>query len=274
MSQQERIFVVVNPTLDQQIALDRAIISAKLLTPNPIIRVFVAVDSNTVDLSANNTAIYRNTDWFEQQIHQPLKDAGLEYSIEISWSDNWQKSIMVAAKRFAATRIMIRAGKPAKSRRFIFAESKWALLKEADCPVLLVRDGAKPQRKTILAAVNFQASRINQDILNRNIIERGRDLAKSYNADFHVVNGYIDSMLYPDRGRLIKQTGLDAEKIHVTQGYTDEVIASVAKQIGADLVVIGTLGQTGLTKTRRGNTAERVISAVDVDVVVVNSINS
>ena len=55
------------------------------------------------------------------------------------------------------------------------------------------------------------------------------------------------------------------------QGYTDEVIAAAAKKIDADLVVIGTLGQTGLTKTRRGNTAERVISAVDVDVLVVNS---
>ena len=31
---------------------------------------------------------------------------------------------MVSAKRFGATRILIRAGKPAKSHRFIFAESK------------------------------------------------------------------------------------------------------------------------------------------------------
>jgi len=271
MSQQEKIFVVVNPTLDQQVSLDRAIITAKLIDPRPILCIFVAVDSNTVDLNANNKKIYRNTDWFEQQIHKPLREAGLEYSIEISWSDNWQQSIMVSAKRFGATRILIRAGKPAKSRRFRFAESKWALLKEADCPLLLVRDGAAPQRKTILAAVNFQASRINQDKLNKNIIDRGQQLADSYNADFHVVNAYIDSMLYPDRGRLAHQTGLGSGNIHVMQGYTDEVIAAAAKKVGADLVVIGTLGQTGLTKTRRGNTAERVISAVDVDVLVVNS---
>ena len=271
MPKEERIFVVVNPTLDQQVALDRAIISAQLIDPRPRLCVFVAVDSSTVNLAASNDKIYRNTNWFEEQIHQPLKEAGVEYSIEISWSNNWQKSIMVAAKRFAATRIMIRAGKPAKSRRFIFADSKWALLKEADCPVLLVRDNAKPQRKTVLAAVNFQASRINQDKLNNTIIERGKELANTYDADFHVVNAYIDSMLYPDRGRLANQTGLDAENIHVMQGYTDEVIAAVAKKIEADIVVIGTLGQTGLAKTRRGNTAERVISAVDVDVVVVNS---
>ena len=36
-------------------------------------------------------------------------------------------------------------------------------------------------------------------------------------------------------------------------------------------MVMGTLGQTGLTSTRRGNTAERVISALDVDVAVVDT---
>ena len=81
-----------------------------------------------------------------------------------------------------------------------------------------------------MAAVNFQASRINQDKLNKNIIARGQQLADSYNADFHVVNAYIDSMLYPDRGRLAHQTGLGSENIHVMQGYTDEVIAAAAKK--------------------------------------------
>lgn len=271
MSNQEKIFVVVNPTLDQQVALDRTIITSQLITPKPEICVFVAVDPNTVDLDASNPKIYRNTDWFEQQIHKPLKEAGLTYSIEISWSDDWQGAIMHSAKKFGATRIMIRAGKPAKSRRFIFADSKWGLLKEANCPVVLVRDNAKPVRKVVLAAVNFQASRINQEALNKNILQKGLFIAESYGADFHVVNAYIDSLLYPDRGRLAKQTGLDSSNTHVQQGYTDEVISKVAKQVDADVVVIGTLGQTGLTKTRRGNTAERVISALDVDVVVVNS---
>jgi len=174
-------------------------------------------------------------------------------------------------EQFAATRILIRAGEPKTSRRFSFAESKWELLKRANCPVLVVRDGAAEQRKVVLAAVNFQASRKHQEVLNDNIISRGRDLAESYGADFHVANAYIDSMLYPDRGRLLREADLDPDKIHVVKGYTDEAIAKVAKEISADVVIIGTLGQTGQAKTRRGNTAERVISALDVDVVVVNS---
>ena len=271
MSGQERIFVVVNPTLSEHVALQRAIITAKLIQPSPTLCVFVAIDHDTVNTDFSNDDIYRNTDWFEEQIHAPLKAAGLEYKVEVSWSNDWQKSIMHAAEKFAATRILIRAGEPKISRRFSFAESKWKLLKGATCPVLIVRDGGAEQRKVVLAAVNFQANRDHQQRLNSNIINRGRELAKSYNAEFHVVNAYIDSMLYPDRGRLLKETDLDPSNIHVLKGYTDEAIAKVAADINADVVIIGTLGQTGQAKTRRGNTAERVISAVDVDVVVVNS---
>jgi universal stress protein E len=33
---------------------------------------------------------------------------------------------------------------------------------------------------------------------------------------------------------------------------------------------MGTLGQTGMITTRRGNTAERIIAALDDDVMVIN----
>jgi universal stress protein E len=271
MSEQETFFVVVNPTLDKHVALDRAIITAQLMAQRPKIYVFVAIDHDSVDMGPDNESIYRNTDWFDEQIHNPLKAAGLDYQIEISWSNHWQKAIMHAAKKIGATRILIRAGKPKSSRRFAFSENKWKLFKRAFCPVLLVRDGAAPARKVVLAAVNFQAIRDQQQQLNSNILARGQSLAENYGAEFHVVNAYLDSMLYPDRGRLAKETGLNSSNIHVVQGYTDEAIGKVANDIGADVVVIGTLGQTGMVKTRRGNTAERVISALEVDVVVINS---
>ncbi len=125
MSEQEKIFVVVNPTLDEHVALDRAIITAQLMTPRPKIVVFVAIDHDSVDMSPSNDNIYRNTDWFDEQIHSRLKAADLDYQIEISWSDHWQKAIMRSAQKVGATRIIIRAGKPKSSSRFGFTENKW-----------------------------------------------------------------------------------------------------------------------------------------------------
>ncbi|TQV78095.1 universal stress protein [Exilibacterium tricleocarpae] len=271
MSAQEKLFVVVDPSDDVHLALERALITSQLRAVSPQLHVFVAVDTQSVDTRVINENLFRDQDWFQEQIRKPMEEKGLEGKIEISWSSDWQDAIMLSARRFCADLILLPVRVKPNTSRFSFSESKWGLLRNADCPVLLARPGAKEQRKTVLAAVNFQATREFQRELNSAILERSKWLAEIYGADFHVVNGYLDSMHYPDRGRLANETGLPADKIHVTQGYTDEVVSAVAADIGADLVVIGTLGQTGKSRTRRGNTAERVISALNCDVMVVNN---
>ncbi len=270
MSVQQKLFVVVDPNDETHVALERAIITAALHTTKPYIYVFVAVDGDAVDTRASNDNLFRDQRWFDEQIKQPLTSAGLDYLIEVSWSTEWQASIMQSAKRFGADLIYLPVHAKQSSRRFTFTESKWELLKGAYCPVVLVRPGAKEQRKVILAAVNFQAQREVQKELNKLILEQARHFAEVYGAELHVVNGYLDSMNYPDRGKLAKETQLPAERIHVKNGYTSDVVSQVAADISADLVVMGTLGQNGMATSRRGNTAERLIAALDDDVMVIN----
>lgn len=269
MNQQQKLFVVVDPTADQHIALERAIIISNLQTTKPQLYVFVAVDAEATDTRATNDNLFRNQNWFDETIKQPLANAGLDYLIEVSWSTEWQESIRQSAKRFGADLIYLPVHAKTSSR-FTFTESKWELLKGAYCPVVLIRPGANAQRKVILAAVNFQAQRDVQRELNKKILSNAKHYAQVYGADLHVINGYLDSMTYPDRGRLVNETGLPAERIHVKNGYTSDVVSALAEEINADLVVMGTLGQNGMTTTRRGNTAERLIAALDTDVMVIN----
>lgn len=270
MTIQQKLFVVLDPNDEQHIALERAAITAELYDVKPYIYVFVAVDGDAVDTRAGNSKLFRDQRWFDETIKKPLETAGLEYLIEVSWSTEWQKSIMQAAKRISADLIYLPVHAKVRYTRFIFTESKWELLKGAPCPVTLIRPDAKPQRKVILAAVNFQAKRQVQKELNNLILEQARHYSEVYGAELHVVNGYLDSMNYPDRGRLGRETGLPNERIHVKNGYSSDVVSQVADEIGADLVIMGTLGQTGMASTRRGNTAERMIAALDDDVMVIN----
>lgn len=274
MSSQEKLFVVVDPTNDKHIALERALLTAEIRDPRPLVHVFVAVDPESVDTRAINADVFRDETWFKDQIRTPLVDAGLDYKLEVSWSSEWQKSIMQSAKRWGADAIFLSANDENKKdfRRFFFTDSKWELLKNADCPVVLIRPDAKKQRKVILAAVNFQAARDEQKALNKKILEEAKRFAEGYGAELHLANGYMDSLHYPDRGKLVNETGVVKERIHVEPGYTDEVVAAIADKIDADLVVMGTLGQNGMLgiSTRRGNTAERLIAALDDDVMVIN----
>lgn len=272
MSEQRKIFIVVDPSNNSHVALERAIIISSFLTPSPKICVFVAVDGEAVDTRVINDNLFRNQTWFGEQIKKPLEAAGLEYEIQVCWSTQWQNAIVQEAKRFHADEIYLPIHRQIENSRFTFSESKWSLLKCSHCPVVLVRPGAEEKRQVVLAAVNFQAVTDEQREINRLILERGKMAADNYGAEFHVVNGYLNSMTYPDRGRLAHATQLPAERIHVREGYTADVVAEVVKDISADLVIMGTLGQNGMTSTlRRGNTAERVISAVKTDIMVFNA---
>ena len=270
MSKPEKLFIVVDPTDSRHVALERALMTAKLRAVAPVFKVFVAVDGEAVDTRAINSHLYRDQTWFGEEIKAPIEQAGIDYTIQISWSQEWQQSILASSKHFSADRIYLPVHERSEKFRFTFSESKWDLLKTAHCPVVLVQPEAPEERKVVLAAVNFQARKNEQQDLNKSILRWGQEVSEMYDAEFHVVNAYMDSMHYPDRGQLAKQTDLPAERIHVESGYTDEAVSAVAKRLGADLVVMGTLGQNGLIRSRRGNTAERVIAALGQDVMVVN----
>lgn len=271
MSKPEKLFVVVDPSNTIPIALERALIMGKKHQLPPELYVFVGVDGESTDLRATNDNLFRTQEWFDSVIRKPIIDAGMTCTIEVSWSQEWQKAIVQSAKRFGAERIYLPVHPRTNVSRFTFSEAKWGILKTAPCPVVLIQPGAQPERRKILAAVNFQAIQDDQKALNQSILYWARTVADIYNAELHVVNAYRDSMNYPDRGNLANKSQLPADRIHVDEGYTNEVVGAVAKQINADLVIMGTLGQNGLIATRRrGNTAERVIAALTQDVMVVN----
>jgi universal stress protein E len=56
---------------------------------------------------------------------------------------------------------------------------------------------------------------------------------------------------------------------NVREGLPEVIIPQVAKEIDAELVVIGTVGRLGISAALIGNTAEHVIDALDCDVLTV-----
>jgi len=267
----ERLFVVLDPHDQEHLALQRAIITAQLRDPLPKLHVFISVDPEAEDIRPEDRKnLLFDEHWIQRNIRQPLADKNLTHEIELSWGSPWMESILQAASSFEPDIILLPVHNTNR-RRGLLSEDKWRLLRQSNSPILLVRPGAKMERKVILAAVNFQATKDEQRALNERILTQGKRIAERYDADLHVVNAYLDSLHYPAHGDLINRTGLPWSHIHIDQGYTDEVVAQVARDIGADIVALGTLNQRGgQGSIRRGNTASRVIEAVNVDTLVVS----
>ena len=92
-------------------------------------------------------------------------------------------------------------------------------------------------------------------------------MAANNNAELHIVNAYEDSLNYPDRAELANKTQVDTAKIHVRAGDADEVIATLAKELKADLVVLGTRKRSSRW---RGNTSEKIVTKVSCDILAIH----
>ena len=82
--------------------------------------------------------------------------------------------------------------------------------------------------------------------------------------------GYHDRNYEPNAAKIARRCSVSKEKIHVVHGQTDEVIANTAREIDADLIVIGTVGRTGIKATVVGNTSERLLDHTHCDVLVLH----
>ena len=76
------------------------------------------------------------------------------------------------------------------------------------------------------------------------------------------------------RASVMSQAGFDAAFAEISSwpGYAPTPLVSLpklAQQLDAEMVVIGTIGRTGLSAAIIGNTAEHVIDRLDCDVLAV-----
>jgi universal stress protein E len=265
----QKILVVVEPSNEQHHALERVLHALPLLK-NPFeLTVLVTVNAETTSMSANNPDIYRDRQWFLDLI-APLDEMDADYKLQISWSNEYQQAVLKVAEQMQPDMIVVPVRARPRTGPLKFSDAKWALLRGAPCPVMIVQPGGNPQREVVLAAVHAQGDDEHYAKLNETIIEGGKLIADMHGAQLHLVNSYRDQEDYPDRARMLRLSGLPNEQIHTEMGAADEVIARMAEKLNADVVVLGTRRRSGLAAAMRGNTSERLIQAIDVDVFTVN----
>jgi nucleotide-binding universal stress UspA family protein len=65
---------------------------------------------------------------------------------------------------------------------------------------------------------------------------------------------------------LVKRYPYDKTTVHLVKGKAGDVIPAFVEKRGIDLVVIGTVGRSGIPGLLIGNTAEEILNAVDCSV--------
>lgn len=261
----EKLLVVVDPFDLKHSALERAVITAGIRDAKIHINLFIIAHS---DFSESDKKTFNNIALDE--LTEPLRENNIPYSYEFSWSREIEEAIVLAAGNYNADLIIDTLGEYVLKRHKGLTRGAWRLLRNSDCPVMLVKPGSSGKRKNILAAVNFQSPFPEYTELNKKILKRASWLAEKYEAELSVVNGYESMMDYPDHNKIMQESGVAHKDIYLEEGRPENAVARVAEKIGADLVVIGTRNTHDVESKFRRNTAEKVLMKLNTDVIVLN----
>ena len=266
MAYDKNILVAVDPTKTKQPALELCanVMSLKLEGYNPKLTLLVGIDADKHDMSASNTELYKEKGDFEKLI-APLVDAGLEVSVKLSWSKDWADSLIFNAQAVEADSIMV--SHPGSDTSRDFGEQFWYLLRNTPIPVGLIVSANAPERKNVLVAMDVRDEELTE--LNTRMFIAGRELAKMYGSDVHLAHAYQNSMEYPDRGRIVRVTGVPNENIHLEQGSPDEALRIIARKLQPDAIVVGATRRTGIMAALRGRKLAEIFQTLPFNMYVV-----
>lgn len=179
----------------------------------------------------------------------------------------------------------------------LFGSTAMHLLRKCPCPVWLIKPEQGQQRfRRVMAAVDVVPPEVEDNELNKKIMELANSLAQIEKSEFHIVHvwekpdvnllaGGLD-YFNDDINKLSNETKnmhirwmddfleqYDLQHLqhyeHVMQGWADEVIPEFAEQYQIDLIVMGTVSRTGIPGFFIGNTAEKILHRIDCSVLAV-----
>ena len=300
METYQNILVVIDPTTDDQKALKRAIDLATSINAKNENKVNVSAFLSIFDFSYEMTTILSSDErdvmrqsvindkelWLKNIIHD--LEPKIDISCQVVWHNRPFEAIIERVIKENYDLVIKGTHQHDTFKSVVFTPTDWHVLRKCPCPVLLVKDHEWPNNGNIIAALNVGSDEPEHHSLNIKITEEAIQLAELTQANVHLVNSYPgtpvniaieipefnsteynDTMLKHHEQAMISHANkfdISVVNTHVEEGLPETVIEHVAEKIDAELVILGTVGRTGISAALIGNTAEQVIDQLNCDV--------
>lgn len=272
MSTFNKIFAVIDPTTDNQVALTRA---AKIAGRNENISVHIyeaiySLGDSTDAEALQRVETARHKAWVES-IAVPLREQGIEVSVEIEWTEDWRDAIAPAAARAGASLVIKTANARSGAQRRLLKTSDWTLLRNAPCPVYLIKKDDVSNNIKVLMAIDMARNDDLHNQLNDLVIGYGKALlVGAEGASLYAVNAYPDAGKFIYQDDLAAKAGVDQSNAYTVEGKPEAVIPEIAEKVEADIVIVGTAARDGLKAAVIGNTAEKILDGIKRNILTVN----
>ncbi|HBO38553.1 MAG TPA: universal stress protein UspE [Pasteurellaceae bacterium] len=297
------MLVILNPENDKQYALARAVRLAK--EQKSEVPVKITTFLSAYDLSYEMSALLSSEEREEMHrgvIEQRQKDIQpylekyadpmIEFRSVVVWNSNEAEAITTEVEQNNYDLVVKYTKEEESIASLIFTPMDWQLLRRCPIPMLMVRDGDWKHQHCVLVAVNVAGDEEYHEEFNKMLVSLSIDLADNFeSSNIHLVSAYPPTPVnmaidLPEfhtseyasgiRGQYLinmkslrQHFGINEDHTHVCEGFPEDVIPEIAEKIGAELVVLGTVGRTGLSAALLGNTAEHVISKLQCNLLAI-----
>ena len=289
----KRIIAVIDPTKDDQNALARSIDLAK--KSGASITAFMTVYDFSYEMTtmlsgdereAMRQAVLKDRELWLKDLVSPYQNINID--TQVIWHNRPYEAIINTVINDKYDLVIKGTHQHGVLKAVIFTPTDWHLVRKCPTPVLFVKDMQWPAQGNILAAVNAVSENEQHLSLNKRIIKDAQFLCELANAKLNLVNAYpatpvniaieipeFNPGLYNESvkkhhiestNELANEFNLTSDQCFIEEGLPEDVIPDVANRLNSELVVIGTVGRTGLSAALVGNTAEHVIDSLDCDV--------
>jgi nucleotide-binding universal stress UspA family protein len=198
-------------------------------------------------------------------VRQQAEAQGVACQTQVYRGDDPADETLAAAEALSADAIIMGRRGKRKLARWMVGHATVKVIGGAHRPVLVVpRAAAVPSRRILLATDGSRYS--------DNAAANAAKLANLCQLSISVVSAVAASHSQARRDeaqqavervtQLLAQDGVDCEGL-VLEGKPDEVIVNTAQQKGADMIVVGSRGRTGLERILVGSVSERVIGLAE-----------
>jgi nucleotide-binding universal stress UspA family protein len=203
--------------------------------------------------------------------------------------------VIRAVQRDGFDLVIKQAQGPAGFADRLFGGTDMHLLRKCPCPVWIDRASDRARYERILAAVDPSSG--GSDAVSRLVMDLATSLAQRESASCAVLHAWQmegEALLRDGRVQLPGlemrhlldgterrhrdalagllahyDIAVDSSSVHLVKGQAAPAIRDTAAAIGADLIVMGTVGRTGLPGFFIGNTAEEVLLGATASVLAV-----
>jgi universal stress protein E len=223
------------------------------------------------------------------------RSLGVKVAVKAEWDYPPHEAIVRRAARIKADLIVAQCHAGRRLAPWAMHLTDFELLRTSPAPVLLVKTHEPYERPIVLAAVDPLHIHAKPAKLDTEILSAASRVTDALSGSLHAMYAFFPwpvhvplsktvsetpDMLYEQwraqvRKALARTAGerVPRARQHLVEHHPVDAIPGTARELGADILVMGAVSRSGLKRVFIGNTAELVLGNVHCDVLVVKPRN-